>query len=144
MLFKKVLKVFKNSLRIIQEQERSLKSYWSVPEGSSWTVLVQMFLKFSRTGQELLLTVVKVLCIFILTSQVSQIYKICMLDISILLSKICMKHLAQRNSWIIHDGSLKSVSEKSLEILVHEMFITKYLWLDEELFMNFEMFNNNS
>jgi len=27
MLFKKVLKVFKNSLRIIQEQERSLKSY---------------------------------------------------------------------------------------------------------------------
>jgi len=67
-----------------------------------------------------------------------------MLDISILLSRICMKHLAQRNSWIIHDGSSKSVSEKSLEIIVHEMFITKYLWLDEELFMNFEVFNNNS
>ena len=144
MLFKKVLKVFKNSLRIIQEQERSLKSYWTVPEGSSWTVLVQMFLEFSRTGQELLLTVVKILCIFILTSQVSQIYKISMLDISILLSKIFMKHLAQRNSWIIHDGSSKSVSEKSSEIIVHEMFITKYLWLDEELFMNFEVFNKNS
>jgi len=144
MLFKKVLKVFKNSLRIIQEQERSLKSYWTVPEGSSWTVLVQMFLKSSRTGQELLLTVVKLLCIFILTSQVSQIYKISMLDISILLSKIFMKHLAQRNSWIIHDGSSKSVSEKSSEIIVHEMFITKYLWLDEELFMNFEVFNKNS
>jgi len=55
-----------------------------------------------------------------------------------------MKHLAQRNSWIIHDGSSKSVSEKSLEIIVHEMFITKYLWLDGELFMNFEVFNNNS
>ena len=133
-----------NSLRIIQEQERSLKSYWTVSEGSSWTVLVQMFLKSSRTGQELLLTVVKILCIFILTSQVSQIYKISMLDISILLSKIFMKHLAQRNSWIIHDGSSKSVSEKSSEIIVHEMFITKYKWLDEELFMNFEVFNNNS
>ena len=128
MLFKKYLKVFKNSLRIIQEQERSLNSYWTVHEGSSWTVLVQMFLKSSRTGQELLLTVVKILCIFILTSQVSQIYKISMLDISILLSKIFMKHLAQRNSWIIHDGSSKSVSEKSSEIIVHEMFITKFLW----------------